>query len=138
MRINYLAVIVASLAHWLIGALWYGALFGNKWIELMGWDQQRVAQIQQQGAAKPMITSLFGTLLTTLAQAVIFARAEVKTWLDGLKIAAFIWLGFVAVIGMDTVLYEERKYLLYQINSGYHLVGLLVAGAVLALWRRKE
>ncbi len=31
---------------------------------------------------KPMITSLFGALLTTLAQAVIFSRAEVKTLLD--------------------------------------------------------
>ncbi len=36
MRINYLAVICAALAHWLVGGLWYGALFGNKWIELMG------------------------------------------------------------------------------------------------------
>ena len=138
MRLNYLAVIVAGLAHWLVGALWYGALFSNKWIELMGWDQQKVAQIQQQGAAKPMLTSLFGALLTTLAQAVIFGRAEVKTLYDGLKIAGFIWLGFVAVIGMDTVLYEERKFMLYGINSSYHLVGLLIAAAILAAWRKKD
>lgn len=138
MRINYLAVAVAGLAHWLIGALWYGALFGNKWIELMGWDQQKLAQVQQQGAAKAMIISLVGVLLMTLVQAIIFTRAEVKTWLDGLKTAGFIWLGFVAVIGMDTVLYEERKYMLYQINSSYHLVGLLIAGAILATWRKKE
>lgn len=138
MRINYLAVVVAGLAQWLIGALWYGLLFSNKWIELMGWDQQKIAQVQQQGGTKSLITSLVGALLTTLALAMIFARAEVKSWLDGLKVAGIIWLGFVAVIGMDTVLYEERKYLLYQINSGYHLVGLLVAGVILAVWRKKD
>jgi hypothetical protein len=138
MRINYLAVIVAGLANWLLGWLWYGVLFSNKWIELMGWDAQKVAQVQQQGEIKPMIYSLVGGLVTALILAYIYARAEINTWLDGLKYAGLIWLGFVALIGMDTVLFEERKYGLYQINSTYHLAGLLIAGAIIGAWRKKS
>ena len=38
MRINYLAVLVAAIAHFLVGGLWYGLLFGNKFVELIGWE----------------------------------------------------------------------------------------------------
>ena len=138
MRINYLAVIVAGLANWLLGWLWYGVLFSKKWIELMGWDEQKVAQIQQQGEITPIIYSFVGALVTALILAFIYARAEINTWIEGLKYGAFIWLGFVALIGMDTVLFEERKYGLYQINSAYHLVGLLIAGAIIGAWRKKS
>ena len=138
MKINYLAVIVAGLANWLLGALWYGPLFGNKWLQLMGWDQAKVAAVQQQGVAKSMIISFIGALLTALILAVIYARAGVQSWLDGLKIALYIWFGFVALIGMDTVIFEQRNYGLYQINSTYHLAGLLIAGAIIGAWRKKS
>lgn len=138
MKVNYLAVLVAGLASWLVGALWYGVLFTNKWIELMGWDQQKVAQMQQQSSAKPMVISLVAALVTACILALIFARAGVNNWLDGLKMAGYIWLGFVAFIGIDTVIFEERKYGLYQINSTYHLVCLLIAGAILGAWRKKS
>jgi hypothetical protein len=36
------------------------------------------------------------------------------------------------------VLFEFRPLGLYLINNGYHLVGLLGMGALLAVWKRKE
>lgn len=138
MKINYLAVLVAGLANWLLGWVWYGLLFGNKWMQLMGWDQQKVDAVQQEGATRQMIISLIGALVTALILAMIYARAGVQSWLDGLKLAALIWLGFVALTGMDSVVYEGRNYGLYQINSTYHLAGLLIAGAILGAWRKKS
>ena len=31
MRINYPAVLVAAIAYWLLGGLWYGVLFNKPW-----------------------------------------------------------------------------------------------------------
>lgn len=36
MKINYPAVLVAGILHWILGAVWYG-IFSNKFVELMAW-----------------------------------------------------------------------------------------------------
>ncbi|HLD39833.1 MAG TPA: DUF1761 family protein, partial [Candidatus Nanoarchaeia archaeon] len=33
---NYLAVLVAAIAAYVVGFLWYGPVFGKKWMALMG------------------------------------------------------------------------------------------------------
>ena len=38
MKINYPAVLVATIVHFLIGGLWYGLLFSNKFVELIAWS----------------------------------------------------------------------------------------------------
>jgi len=30
MRVNYAAVVVSAVLYWLLGALWYGVLFGKQ------------------------------------------------------------------------------------------------------------
>ena len=44
MKIKYLAVLVAAIIHWVLGGIWYGVFFKNKFIELIGWTP---AQLQQ-------------------------------------------------------------------------------------------
>jgi len=34
MRTNYPAVVVAAIAYWLLGAVWYGLLFNKPWMDL--------------------------------------------------------------------------------------------------------
>ena len=36
MEINYIAILVAAVLAMTIGAIWYGPLFGNKWLEIIG------------------------------------------------------------------------------------------------------
>ena len=36
MKINYLAVFVCGVLYWLLGSLWYGVLFGQRWMDLEG------------------------------------------------------------------------------------------------------
>jgi hypothetical protein len=50
-RINYLAVAVAALAAFFIGAVWYTALFGKLWAIKHGYSPE---QLQQMQARRPM------------------------------------------------------------------------------------
>jgi len=34
MKTNYPAVIVAAIAYWVLGAVWYAVLFGKSWMAL--------------------------------------------------------------------------------------------------------
>ncbi len=42
LKINYLAVLVAVVLQFVLGFLWYGPLFGEPWMEMVGLDMATV------------------------------------------------------------------------------------------------
>lgn len=138
-RINYLAVLVAGLLYWLLGALWYSPLlFANKFIALMRWTPQDLAALQAAGEGKQVVIAFLSslTLAYVLAHFLRFTHAENAR--DGIRTAFWLWLGFVVTSNLETVLFEQRAFGLYLISNGYHLVGFLLMGALLAVWKRRE
>ena len=137
MRINYAAVAVSALAYWLLGGLWYSPLlFARPFVALMRYTPEQVAAIQAAGEGRQLFVALLLSLLLAyvLAHFVRFTGAE--TARTGMLAGFWLWLGFVATTNLETVLFEGRPLGLYLINNGYHLVGLLGMGALLAVWRR--
>jgi hypothetical protein len=137
MRINYAAVAVSALAYWLLGGLWYSPLlFARPFVALMRYTPEQVAAIQAAGEGRQLFVALLISLLLAyvLAHFVRFTGAE--TARTGMLAGFWLWLGFVATTNLETVLFEGRPLGLYLINNGYHLVGLLGMGALLAVWRR--
>ena len=43
-NINFLAVIVAAFSAFFVGWIWYGPLFGKKWMELNGFTKENMGQ----------------------------------------------------------------------------------------------
>jgi hypothetical protein len=139
MRINYPAVVVSALAYWALGALWYSPLlFARPFVALMRWTPEQLAAAEAQGAGAQIVVALVTSLLLAyvLAHFVKFTGAE--TVKSGALTGFWLWLGFVATSNLETVLFESRPVGLYLINNGYHLVGLLGMGALLAVWRRRD
>ena len=139
MRINYAAVAASAAGYWVLGALWYSPLlFARPFIALKGYTPEQVAAIQTQGHAGEIGLALVTSLLLAyvLAHFVKFTGAE--TAASGALTGFWLWLGFVATTSLETVLFESRPLGLYLINNGYHLVGLLGMGAMLAVWRRER
>jgi hypothetical protein len=139
MRINYPAVVVSALAYWALGALWYSPLlFARPFVTLMRWTPEQLATVEAQGAGAQIVVALVTSLLLAyvLAHFVKFTGAE--TVKSGALTGFWLWLGFVATSNLETVLFESRPVGLYLINNGYHLVGLLGVGALLATWRRRD
>jgi hypothetical protein len=139
MRINYPAVFVSALAYWALGALWYSPLlFARPFIALMRWTPEQLASVESQGAGAQIVVALLTSLVLAyvLAHFVKFTGAE--TVKSGALTGFWLWLGFVATSNLETVLFESRPVGLYLINNGYHLVGLLGMGSLLAVWRRRD
>lgn len=135
MKINYPAVIVAAVIHFIIGGLWYGLIFGNTFIQITGWTPAQLEQVAAQSHWSQyliaFLTSL--TLVYILAHFVQYTGA--KGAADGMQTAFWLWLGFVATTQLPTVIFEQRKLGLYLLNVGYNLVAALICGALLAVWK---
>jgi hypothetical protein len=138
MRINYPAVLVATIVHFLIGGLWYGLLFSNKFIELIAWSPEKLQEMQNHNPAKEMMIAFISALVLVYILAHFVQYTKARTALDGIQTAFWLWLGFIATTQLATVVFEERKLGLYLINVGYQFVACSLAGVILTLWKSRE
>ncbi len=129
--INFLALLVAAVAKMVIGAVWYSPpLFLRPWRRLTGITEQQM----KEGMGKALIVDFVGSLLMAFVLVHAIRYAGAVTVPQGLAVAFFNWLGFVAVVTIATVTYERKPFRLFLLNNAYLLLSLLVMGAILAVW----
>lgn len=126
------AMLVAAIIRFVVGGLWFSPFaFAEPWRKIVGLSPEQM----KSGMPKAIAADVVGSLLMAwvLAHAVVYAGASSLG--QGAAVGFFNWLGFVAVIQFTTVLYEQRPFRLFGIQSGFNLVSLLLMGALLAVWR---
>jgi hypothetical protein len=136
-KINYLAVGVAGVLYWILGAVWYG-LFSQRFVALMRWTPEDLARIQAQGSARELALAFATSMLTAYALAHFLRSTGARSAAGGALTGLLLFVGFVLTTNLATVIFEGRPAGLYLINMGYNLVALLLMGALLAVWRRHE
>ncbi len=135
-HVNVIAVIVAALVSMVLGWVWYSpALFGKRWMMLLGKSQEEI-QSMGKNAGKYYALTLAGSLVLAfvLAQFVLQLVPD-RTWAQGAQVGFWAWLGFALTTALSTSLFEGRKLELWFINQGYHLLEFLILGALLAAWK---
>lgn len=136
LSINYIAILVAVVANFFLGFIWYTPLFGKAWAKEMGFD----TTIKPSGGqmAKGMIFMVIGNFLMAYVFAHNIAAWSFVPGIDELgdignimNSAIFTWLGFYLPVDIGVVTWEQKSWKLFWINTGYHLVMLLVAATIL-------
>lgn len=134
MKINYAAILVSAIAYWMLGALWYGVLFSQRWMALEGITMEQAGQVNL--ALAYSITFAMNLLIAyVLAQFCLWRN--VSTAARGAGIGALLWIGIVGPITFTTYIFELRSKQLFAINEFYPLAGLLLMGAILGAWTKK-
>ena len=133
----YLAVVIAAVAAQVLGFLWYGPLFGKKWMSLMKFTDKDMEKAKEKGMAKTYLMSFVASLVTAavLSQLVgpfltVFGAYTGFSALTGAAGGALVWLGFVATKSLSSVFWEGKSWKLYFLNTAYDLVNLLLMGAI--------
>lgn len=137
MKINYPAVIVAGIVHWILGAVWY-AVFSIKFVELIAWTPEQLKAVESQNHIKEYILAFLSSLVLVYILAHFIQYTKATTVAGGLQTAFWLWLGFVVTTQLATVIFEGRKPGLYLLNIGYQFVACLASGAILAVWKPRE
>jgi len=135
-EINYWAVLVAALATFLLGGLWYTALFGKTWVKLHGYSDEQVKKMQARRPPQVFFPSLIACyLVLAFVIALLLTGYTKPTALDGALFGGLVWLGPVACIGMTNHISVDEPFGIYLINKSYELIYLVLMGAVLGAWR---
>ncbi|MDQ6828392.1 MAG: DUF1761 domain-containing protein [Gemmatimonadota bacterium] len=131
--VHYLAVLVAGIAIFALGGLWYSpVLFAKKWMELRGITE---AEMKTESLPLQYAMVFLCGLITAWVMAVILNHFPNLTLTRALEAAFLCWLGFAAVTSYATAIFSMKPKALWLIDSGFNLVSFLVAAAILALWR---
>lgn len=134
MRTNYPAVLVAAIAYWLLGALWYGLLFSKQWLALEKID---ISQVKNANPAIPYIVAFLLELLVAYSVAQLCMWRNANTIGRGASVGVLVWIGFVGPISFMNYMFEMRPWQLFAINEFYPLFGLALMGAILGTWTKK-
>ena len=137
MFINIWSVLIATVAQFIIGTVWYMPLFGKMWGKIHGFDTYS-PDSQQEMRKKMMpllVVQFIGTLVTTVVLAIFI------TWLplnwNVYALAGFFWIGFVVPTQVSAVIFGGTKpeWMLTKIAimAGAALVELEVAGIIIKM-----
>jgi hypothetical protein len=107
-NVNIVAVLVAAVAQFIIGAIWYMPLFGKLWGKIHGFDDY---DKETQGAMQKQMLPLLA-LQFVLGFLTAYVLAHFMTLVadaDFYKLAFWVWLGFVVPTQIAAVLFGGTK-----------------------------
>jgi len=131
---NMTAVLIAAVAAWIFGAVYYG-LLGKAWLAAQGEtpETMKAKNAGKSGIAKaaPFIISFIAEIVMAAALQGILFHSAMNTMRQGIIAGALCWLGFVATTVLVNNAYPGRKFMLTVIDAGHWLGVLLIIGAVI-------
>lgn len=132
---NWPALIMAAVAAWIFGAIWYGVL-GKIWIAAQGetMDNLKVKNAGKSAAVKaaPFVISFIAEIVMAAAVSGIMVHAGFTTPYQGAITGALCWLGFVLTTVLVNNAYTFRSLKLTAIDAGHWLGVLVIIGAIVA------
>ena len=134
--INYLAVLLATIAAYLVGWAWYGGIFKNAWMGAHGLTPERMAAMKEARSPAVAMGVGFATqLATAFGLALLLVWTGYQTWQHGLAVAVFVWFFFSGTVGLMTTMYQGKTLVAFVIDAGYQLVYFALMGSIIGAWR---
>lgn len=132
-EVNYVAVLVAALASFLVGAVWYSPpLFANPWMAENGKTMASV-----KSPSPPMgrlyATAFITSFIAAFVMAGLLVTMQHHGLQTGLKRGFAAGAGWVAMCFGSSYAFEGKSLRHWAINAGYFVVQFTVMGAILGV-----
>lgn len=128
--LNWLAILVAAIAFFAVGALWYQrGVMGNRWMK---------AAAVEPSEASPRAWIFVGTLIAYFLMAMVLAMISqgigASSFGDGLVLGLFTGVVFVAAQAWVNAAYEGRSMNLVLVNGGIGMIGHVIMAIIVTVW----
>ena len=123
--INYLAVLIAGVAGFLVGWGWYAAL-GKPWMAALGKTKDDL-----KPTPLPYILAFAALLVMSYMLAGVIGHLGDLTVTRGIVTGFFCWLGFVVTTMAVNHGFQGASPMLTAIDGGHWLAVLVVMGAII-------
>jgi hypothetical protein len=128
--LNWLAILVATVASFVLGGFWYGRLFGKAWLAAISKTEEDLKPIPA-----PFIISFFTALITAIVLAMFIQALDIASLSAGIKVGLLIGIGFIATAMASDSAFCGWGLKLWSIQAGYRVVYSVIMGMILAGWQ---
>lgn len=128
--LNVIGVVVATLAFYALGAVWYGAVFSDLWVGLWGFTEAELAAAEAS-AGPSMAFGFLITLVTVVFLALALKALKVEGLASAIKWAVFLWAGFALTTLAYDIAYANQPLMLLVLDGAHLLIGFALAAAIL-------
>lgn len=132
---SLLSIPVAAVVAMVVGMAWYSqAMFGKQWMKLMNLSGHDIAL--QKKSTKMTMTyglSFIGLLIEAFVVRLFLIYVGVATIPQAIVMSSWIWLGFMAPVMLNAVLYGGKNQKLFWLDAGYQLVVVVLMAITVVL-----
>ena len=135
MRVNWLAILVAAVVDWLLGAVWF-TTFANQWRAGLRMTPEELQGYMSHPNFWPYLVALLCSFLMAYVIARIVAGSSAQGLFHGITVGSMV--GLAAAVAMITeMVFEIRPRPFIMISAGYPLIGCILMGIVIGVWKPK-
>lgn len=128
--LNWLAVVVATIAWYAFSAVWYSLPPLSK-----AWQQAaRVDPAEGGSMAVALVITLIGYFVTTIAIGLLVLGIGATTFDQGLVLGIVLGVGFGTVGALVNQAYERKGGMYWVINGVNSIIALSIVSVILAVW----
>ncbi|WP_248960192.1 DUF1761 domain-containing protein [Sphaerisporangium perillae] len=128
-ELNYLAVVAAAVVAFLLSTVWYIG-FGTRLAKLAD-----AYATEERPPAWMMMAELLRGALVAVVLAWLTGKVDATGWIEALRLACVLWIGFPVVLLAGSVLHEKVPWRLAAIHAGDWLVKLAAITVIVGTWR---
>ncbi len=126
-----LSVLIASVATFVFGSLWYTVLFGKKWSALMGFTEADMAEAQKEGMMSKMFIMFVNNVISATVLYMLMQFLPLTTFMAFFSTVLLIWLGFSFPEYLGPYLWERKPIQLVYLNVSYAILNTLLLSVIL-------
>src|SRR2546427_11270137 len=135
-NINILAVLVAAVLTFVLGAVWYSpVLFAKQWMAAQGYTPEKLDEMKRKGVTRAYAVSVLCYLVTAYVMALLASYTNSTTLAQGLWLGFLSWLGFAPPGGVTAHMVSEKAIAAWVLDAGYQPSSLVLMAVPLAVWR---
>lgn len=132
-EVSFWPILAAGVASVLIGWIWYHPkVFGSAWMRMSGINPE----MAERGKKRMPLMAIIGLCASILVAYVMnyFGIAwGVYDLVGAIELGFWSWIGFVAPTMLGIVLWDQKPFRLYLVNTLYWLVAFVVMAIILVV-----
>ncbi|KYG78277.1 MULTISPECIES: DUF1761 domain-containing protein [Roseivirga] len=134
--INWIAVLVAAVAFFALGAIWYGPVFGKAWQKGVGLSDD---EMKNANMGKLFGSAFVFALIISVGMAIFFFGfgTDPENPMDatmGAMYGLMTGIFFILPSTCMNYLFARKSASLMLIDSFYHIIAYTIVGIILGAW----